>query len=358
MGVKRSFKQILLRMANQRMGISGLSLLMAGIMVLQMAVMPVGAAARFDGSDQESQPAVSEPAAQTSPTAPKLKNTFALVAATGGQSGDAVQYFKVIYEDTDGVRRSEYILRQDTSGSFEMAQKYANGQQRRRDADTYFSSVYDNGNNGNVIVPIAYKPLKPESRSTYLFEPMYAVKRILGIEIMHNAGQWDCQGLWIYEVDEIFGEEMYGYVGDDGYISFAGWRVAELEMKYQKNERIYTTLQNSRPKLYRMGENGHPEFNLLTYERSEAKYDSTANGREYAMRLDITDVYGAGVEKLENKGLFWTDFRDPLKMEIRYQDTFGCVQTVTTSVFSSGMIWAKDMGVPVATIKREGTLAG
>ena len=98
MGVKRSFKQILLRMASKRIRISGLSLLMAGIMAAQMVVMPVGAAAWFDGSNQESKPAASaettDPTASVRPTEPKLKNTFALVVATGGQGGDAIEYFK------------------------------------------------------------------------------------------------------------------------------------------------------------------------------------------------------------------------------------------------------------------------
>ena len=356
MGVKRSFKQILLRMASKRIRISGLSLLMAGIMAAQMVVMPVGAAAWFDGSNQESKPAASaettDPTASVRPTEPKLKNTFALVVATGGQGGDAIEYFKVVYEDTAGIRRSEYILSRDSAASFKMAQAVSSGAERREKANQIFNSY---GSGGSIADPADYKPLQPESRNTYLFETIYEVKRIVGIEIMHNAGQWDCQGLWIYEVDEIFGEEMYGYVADDGFISFSGWRVAELEMRSENGELIYTTLQNSRPKLYRMGEEGHPEFNLMIYDRSEAEYDSTANSREYAMRLDITDVYGAGIERgtvgpyradsIEN-----TKFRDALRMEVRYQDTFGCVQTVSTRVLSGSMVWALDMGVPASTV--------
>ena len=256
---------------------------------------------------------------EAKPAEPTLKNTYALVVSTGGQSGDSIQYFKVIYEDTDGIRRSEYILRDDGKGSFDWAQKFGNVEGRRLTASNQFSIVYGRD---QICGSLPATPLQAEQRDTYLFETVYDVKRIVGLEIMQNAGQWDCQGLWIYQVDQIYGEEMYGYVSGDAYVNFSGWRLAELEMNYKGGQLIYTTLQTSRPKLYRMGENGHPEFNLMICDRSEAEYDSTNNSREYAMRLDITDIYGAGIEGLGGeKTIGETTFRDALKMDIRYQDT-------------------------------------
>lgn len=359
MGVKRSFKQILALMASSRTYIRSLSVVLTVIMMLQLAVVPASAAQWTTGSQKENESLTSGEATEgdgvdttaleneAKPAEPTLKNTYALVVSTGGQSGDSIQYFKVIYEDTDGIRRSEYILRDDGKGSFDWAQKFGNVEGRRLTASNQFSIVYGRD---QICGSLPATPLQAEQRDTYLFETVYDVKRIVGLEIMQNAGQWDCQGLWIYQVDQIYGEEMYGYVSGDAYVNFSGWRLAELEMNYKGGQLIYTTLQTSRPKLYRMGENGHPEFNLMICDRSEAEYDSTNNSREYAMRLDITDIYGAGIEGLGGeKTIGETTFRDALKMDIRYQDTFGCVQTISVNVLPSSLLWALEKGVPAST---------
>ena len=359
MGVKRSFKQILALMVSSRTYIRSLSVVLTVIMALQLAVVPASAAQWTKEPQKEIESVVSEdttegdvvdPTAlesETKPTEPALKNTYALVVSTGGQSGDSIQYFKVVYEDIDGIRRSEYILKDDSKSSFDWSQKFSNVEGRRLTASHRFSIVYGWD---QICSSIPSTPLQAEQRDTYLFETVYDVKRIVGLEIMQNAGQWDCQGLWLYQVDQIYGEEMYGYVSSDAYVNFSGWRLAELEMTYKGGERIYTTLQTSRPKLYRMGENGHPEFNLLIWDRSEAEYDSTNNAREYAMRLDITDVYGAGIEQFAmDKPIGEVKLRDSLKMDIRYQDTFGCVQTISVNVLPSSLLWALDKGVSDST---------
>ena len=351
MGVKRSLKEILTLIADRRTYAKGMSAAMALIMAFQLAAAPVGAAFWKEPSEAGNEIIISgegiaAPAPDTSE--PVLKNTYALVVATGGQPGDAIEYFKVVYEDTNGIRRSEYILRDDSKTSFDWAQKFGNVEGRRLAASKRFSIGYGWDQIYRSLPPA---PLQAEMRDTYLFETPFDVKRIIGVEIMHNAGQWDCQGLWIYQVDQIYGEEMYGYVSGDAYINFSGWRLAELEMHYQNGQLVYTTLQNSRPKLYRMGEEGHPEFNLIIYDRSEAKYDSTNSSREYAMRVDITDIYGAGIEDVEasNKTIGETTYDDCMKMDIRYQDTFGCVQTISVNVLPSSLLWALDNGVPEST---------
>ena len=342
-------------MTNKKIHRRILSLMMAFLMILQTTVAPVSATS-WEG---EGDPAGSTvPEESTAPAEPALKNTYALVLATGGQSGDAIQYFKIIYEDTAGIRRSEYILKDDSLASLKMAKTYGNRDDRRQVASERFYMMdgkkETSSDHGRPLQLEGFKPLQPEQKDTYLFETAYDVKRILGLEIMQNSGQWDCQGLWIYQVDQIFGEEMYGYVSGESYISFSGWRLAELEMTHKSGQLIYTTLQNSRPKLYRMGENSHPEYNLIIYDRSEAKYDSTKNTREYAMRLDITDVYGGGIGDGGILGSVFgtienTTLRDSLRMDIRYQDTFGCVQSFSVNVLPSSLLWALDNGVPAST---------
>ena len=113
MGVKRSFKQILTLMAGRQAYTRGMSVLMAAIMFLQLAVTPVKATGWLNPAEQEEVSAPIMPESGAVSDKPVLRNTFALVVATGGQSGDAIQYFKVIYEDTYGIRRSEYILIDD-----------------------------------------------------------------------------------------------------------------------------------------------------------------------------------------------------------------------------------------------------
>ena len=108
MGVKRSFKQILMLMANRQIRIRSLSAVMMLIMTLQLAAAPVSAALWPNQTEQESGTTVPEEVSQAEE--PALKNTYALVVSTGGQNGDSIQYFKVVYEDIDGIRRTEYIL--------------------------------------------------------------------------------------------------------------------------------------------------------------------------------------------------------------------------------------------------------
>ena len=124
MGVKHSFKQILVLMASKRAYCRVLSVVLMVVMTLQLAVVPARAALWFK-QDQEDPVAegteeggVTAPEQELRPTEPTLKNTFALVVATGGQSGGSIQYFKVIYEDINGIQRSEYIFRNENKDSF------------------------------------------------------------------------------------------------------------------------------------------------------------------------------------------------------------------------------------------------
>ena len=364
MGVKHGLKQILTLMVHERACMRSLSAVLTVIMALQLSVVPAsaglwpeqtqveigGAISGGAGGDMDIGTAIPRPGDEAKPVTPEDDNTYALVVATGGQSGDAIEYFKVVYEDTNGIRRSEYIFRTDHLASFAIAQEYGNREDRRKEAVERFDMSSNLYNPSKVAAT-----LQAEQRDTYLFKTLYDVNRIVGVEIMQNAGQWDCQGLWVYQVDQIYGQEMYGYVSGDSYISFSGWRLAELEMNYKSGQIVYTMLQNARPKLYRMGENGHPEFNLITYDRSEAKYESTDDGREYAMRLDITDIYKAGIESSlksteGRKSIGESVYRDSLQMEIRYQDTFGCVQTFSVHVLPSFLLWALDNGVSTSEV--------
>ena len=338
-------------MANKRAYTRSLSMVLSVFMAIQLAVVPVGAAAWSDDRGTGSTGDSSAAGSTHSPADSALQNTYALVVTTGGQSGESLQYFKIIYEDTYGIRRSEYILTHDNKSSFETAQSISNSN-HLRDLTTQF--FIKNDRQAAILTdPTSITALRPETRDTYLFEPAFELKRLIGIEIMQNSGQWDCQGLWFYKVDEIYGEEMYGYISDDAYINFSGWRLAELEMNYSGGQLVYTTLQTSRPKLYRMGEEGHPEFNLIMYDEREAKYDSTNTPREHAIRIDITDIYGAGIENLTSyrgNTIEGTQFRNALTMSVRFQDTFGCVQTISVPVLPSGLIWALEEGVPTSTV--------
>ena len=122
MGVKHSFKQILTLMTGKQTCIRSMSVLMAVVLSLQLAVMPVKATGWLAPTEQEVISAPLMPENGDTAEKPVLLNTYALVVATGGQPGDAIQYFKVIYEDADGIRRSEYIFREDNRASFERAQ--------------------------------------------------------------------------------------------------------------------------------------------------------------------------------------------------------------------------------------------
>ena len=155
MGVKHSFKQILVLMASKRAYCRVLSVVLMVVMTLQLAVVPASAALWFK-QDQEDPVAegteeggVTAPEQELRPTEPTLKNTFALVVATGGQSGESIQYFKVIYEDTNGIRRAEYIFRNDNKDSFELAQKYGNADDRRTRANDRFSIKFGSSQIGN-----------------------------------------------------------------------------------------------------------------------------------------------------------------------------------------------------------------
>ena len=115
MNMKCSFNQILSLMANKRAYTRRLSMVLTFIMALQLAVVPAGAA----WSDQTT----TDPnAGSDAPLFAEsiLPNTYALVVATGGQSGESLQYFKVIYEDTYGIRRSEYILIDDNKTAWRL----------------------------------------------------------------------------------------------------------------------------------------------------------------------------------------------------------------------------------------------
>ena len=106
MDVKGNFKKLWLLMTNKKIHRRILSLMMAFLMILQTTVVPVSATS-WEGEGEGDPSGATVPEESTAPAEPALKNTYALVLATGGQSGDAIQYFKVIDEETTGMRRSE-----------------------------------------------------------------------------------------------------------------------------------------------------------------------------------------------------------------------------------------------------------
>ena len=313
----------------------------------------------------------------------RVSNTYILEVSTGsvrnGGVADNVNYF-VIYYSSGAEHRSEVIFpcRDGIRRSVDAASAIANRDSRRQMvADTF-----------GYTTPALRDHVGMHSVKTdqFLFttpKPISSIDRIQifgkAMEVMNEDGttsslknDWACQGIRIYDVLDLYGEEMYGWYSEEGYIDFSGEIIADVVMASGGGTFQWNStggVFNITPPDVRGGVAGCDLINTqvaATYSRDHnvgRDHFSQAANRVF-LRLDLADSGGAGFECLAGSyeaGSHTTvsDLKlcETAAVTVRYEDVYGCLRDVTLPLVINSLGWTMEaLGqVEIAGFGQQGT---
>ena len=249
-----------------------------------------------------------------------VEDMYAIVVTTGNDEGDHVTYFGLEYIDTDGYTHVEYVF------PFK---------------DGLWHSIR---RTGNLNAYVTETPLSRGRTNTYFFELAYNVAEITGIDIYCQGEQgelyaWDVSGLRLYRVDQIIDTIPNG---ESNLVRFNGSQIAYLEER-SANGVTFSWTGNT---LFHLNSQQTSSYRLIF----ETQPYSMDDNHEYAVRIDLADVGGAGFEKLnqaynEKKTLSNMTLEEHMAIQIEYVDVFGDARVVTHGVINGTVDWMLSHGI-------------
>lgn len=267
------------------------------------------------------------------------QDTMALVVSTGVSDGSCIGFFGVEYEDTNGNVHTHYIFPYD--GDYEKSALLAAqmgvtlNTSRQRELQE-LGYVYEEWSE-----TVKNEALTSYSEDVFLFKPEYSVAEVKNIyiytDVMSGSGKtWSCTGMAVYSVEKFHGMEMYGYASEQTFTSFEGKLMARMEGS-SKN------FSTSTDTIYKVSPDS-VQFPLDTTILDTEDYVKSANS-EYIFKIDIADVYGAGIEAFTNNevaGLKKMELPEVLSLQIIYTCTEGRKQKVEIPVITSAIAYASN----------------
>ena len=312
----------------------------------------------------------------------KVNNTYILEVSTGtvkeDGAADNVSYF-VIYYTSGGAQRSTVIFpgADGVQRGMDAAAAVASRNERRQLVEDIF---------GYSTAPLRdQKGLRSVKTDQFLFTtptPITTIDRIQIFGRVENtmredgtsfvtATDWACQGMRVYEVNTLYGQEMYGWYSDEGYIDFSGYIIADVDMSYgggifRWNNSggvfnivgpgvnngvagcvlVNTETAGSYPRDHHVGEDHISQVTNRVVFRLELA-DQGDGGFEC-----LAGSYGLGSHtKISDLGLCET-----AALSIRYEDKFGCLRDLTLPLIVNALGWTMEqMGdVAVAGFAQQG----
>ena len=277
-----------------------------------------------------------------------VKDTYLLRVDTGILSGKNVLYLGIRFKDPNGIEHTEFILPHDGSlqDSFRLAKQY--GDVTARENAVYSSTGYSINSDYSQR-----DGLSAYTMDTYLFQPGYEIKEVVGLDVFmrysdQNTGSggasmggnkngWTCNGIYLYQVDELYGMDMAGYYSDTYYISFKGELLAKMNNEIEEFE-----LDRS-DTLFRLGRDDKLgiDFQMDLHE----PYDSHSD--RYIFKFDFADVAGGGIEALAAYYGANHRLREPVEamtLAVAYEDHYGEKRNVYLPVVTSSIAWAVENG--------------
>ena len=272
-----------------------------------------------------------------------VTNTYILEVSSGTKQGggthDNIQYFTITYR-TGSTRRQAIILpREDAvATSVEAAASVASRNSRRQMVTDTFGYATPGLANATALGSV--------STDQFLFTTPEAITGIESIQVFGrdttSASTWACQGMRIYQVDRMYGLEMYGWYSDTPYIDFAGSIIGEVIMgdgggifRWSGSGGMFNIRQPNVP-------NGTAGCVLVDVPHkasfeSEKKMTTHVGDRHLSqaqnrvvLRLDLADMGGAGFESLaasyeagSHTKISDLQLCETAALKIRYKDTFG-----------------------------------
>lgn len=261
-----------------------------------------------------------------------------------------IRYIAMSYIDEDGVSRTEYGFTadklKDSAGI--MAEKGQPFNANLAVLKNYGNSIQSWENNEELIGKFG-----KYSAKTLIFEPEFKVKKVEGIQIVGTSGTtWSIQDLRVYKIDELYGLRVSGTVSSDYFADFKGTLLKSLEADS-------VTMNFSVHRVYNFSDE-KGSFKLV--DKNE-KYD-TSDKYNYAIKMDIADIYGAGIESFATEydagkaTLRSLCLPEAINANIKYKDIYGNKRETNIPVILSTIAMAEingvDMDAPIAELAGQG----
>ena len=308
-------------------------------------------------------PAASARAAGTEDYAEACRtdDLYLLRVDTGLSAGVNVKYLGVRFKDRDGVEHTEFILPHEG----DLAESYARAEKN----DVLSGKTYQNRLSRVKTVtkysPIGYEKLdglRSNSMDSYLFSPHYEVDTLLGVDVFlrypmsgENTKGWTCSGIYLYEVEELYGLGMVGYYSNDYYIRFSGTMLGYLDSGGQP---IDFTLGKS-DQIFRIGRDKDSGYRFVT---AKTAYSNVTDRDDYLFKIDFADEFSGGIEalasELKDEGRLLHPV-EALDLVLTYQDSLGQTRHARLPAVTSALSWAVERGftdslLPIAGIAQQG----
>ena len=299
-------------------------------------------------------------------------NTYALQVSTGavsatGDLADEILYFKITYEDEDGYVRSHRIFPGEDAlkNSMDWAEQQGKSLEESGVVVNLRQQIL---NKLGVSVTNEEKAFQAYATDTFFFQPLKKVKSIQSVEVLMcdnttavkndakdrntatdskstdksaaesgngTNGTWTCQGMRIYQVSNVYGVRMYGYVSSRRYADFSGTLIAKMSQS--------KTFNWNTDHMFRITTDGKGDATLV--QTNEAYTTSTASR---VLRVDIADTYGAGIRALGNytrKSLTGSQFGECAALTLRYRDIYGATREASVPLVTSVLGYALENGL-------------
>ena len=298
------------------------------------------------------------------------KNYYILEVASGTRLGggyaDNVLYFSVHYTDVDGVKRNSILMPgvDAVSDGFQTAYDISSPKMRQ----DLVNEVFDYHTNSIVD----RKALGSVTNDQILFETPTKIDTVDMIQIFGkrtpSASVWPCQGMRVYDVEKIYGLEMYGWFSDMGYIDFDGSVIAEVVMAPGGGNFNWNTTGGTFN--ITTAEAGKPKDVAIVHTKNKDSYESyyktethvgirvsSQSRKPVVIRMDFADQSGAGLDSLVvsyDQGaapkIGNARFCEAAALQVRYEDIFGCQRDVTlplviNSLGSAVEVLGKDISI-------------
>ena len=283
----------------------------------------------------------------------QVYNAYVLDVNTGVNPGDFISYFQIKYKSGGKEYKQLVFPKEDSENTGRKVFLSAGG-----DKDTWAMALGAYGYTPKNDVNAKGESLRRYKESMFYFTLPHKIDQITSIDAFANtvtSKEWTCQGLRVFEVEEIYGLNMVGVWSNDWYMDFKGHLIAELVTQHY-NWNV------SSPGMLRMdraanGSRINTDFKNIEYANRVTQLTKT-----YGFRIDFADLYEAGFESLASvyddgqKPVDEMGLSENLTLNITYTDVYGQTRFAHLPAITSTAIWLTRKGAkgPYAGIAQQG----
>lgn len=283
----------------------------------------------------------------------KVSNTYVLDVNTGVNGGDFIEFFQIKYTSGNQEYKQLVFPKEDSEKLGRQVFKAVGG-----DYSNLNTIEGDYGYTTKNSWNARGDSLRSYKESMFYFTTPQKIDKVTSIDAFANtttSKEWTCQGLRIFEVEEIYGLNMTGVWSNDWYLDFKGHLIAELVTQHYN-------WPVSSPTMLRMdraanGSRINTDFKGVDYANRTTQLTKT-----YGFRVDFADFYESGFESLASvyddgqQPLNKMNLSENLTINVSYTDVYGQTRFAHLPAITSTAAWLTQRGTtgPFAGIAQQG----